>query len=113
MSAELGQGRPGAPEAPAHESDVAHAAPLDADHNGVVTMSEIAPPRPESGHDVVNAVVAEGLLAGALVLTAAYTALRQRRGRRNPWIAEMAGAADTGGTAETPDTPDTPDAGEA
>lgn len=78
---------PGAHEGPGHditgpEADTGGVTSLDANHDGVVTMSEMVPPRPEDGHDLIHAAVAEGALAGALILVAAYAGMRRIMGQR-------------------------------
>jgi hypothetical protein len=52
---------------------------LDTNHDGVVGMSEIAPPRPETSHDLVTTGVAEAALIGALLITAAVSSARRIR----------------------------------
>jgi hypothetical protein len=64
------------------EQAAAEASSLDTNHDGLVTMTEINPPRPEDGHDFVNVGIGGGVL---LLAVAGAVAIRARMNmRRGP-----------------------------
>ena len=51
---------------------------LDTNGDGLVTMREINPPRPENGHDLANTATAGGAVMLAVFVTAAAAGVAQR-----------------------------------